>query len=80
MGMLMGSAAELWEFANPESELSKRLEASMQIVLHYGSRITYVGSLDDQLIPMESAIYSSAHHPHIYRAVFIDGRIHAPDL
>ncbi|KAH8880405.1 hypothetical protein GQ53DRAFT_755078 [Thozetella sp. PMI_491] len=80
MGILMGSAAELWEFANPESEVSKRLEASLKIVLDYGARITYVGSIDDQLIPMESAIYSPAHHPYIYRSVFIDGRIHAPDF
>ncbi len=53
MGMLMGSAAELWEFSNPESEVSKRLEASVQVVLNYGARITYVGSIDDQLVPLE---------------------------
>jgi hypothetical protein len=28
----------------------------------------------------QSAIYSPVHHPYVYRAVFIDGRIHAPDL
>jgi hypothetical protein len=53
MGMLMGSAAELWEFADPESEVSKRLEASTKAVLGYGARITYIGSIDDQLVPME---------------------------
>lgn len=53
VGMLMGSAAELWEFSNPESEVSKRLEASVQVVLSYGARITYVGSIDDQLVPLE---------------------------
>ena len=76
----MGSAAELWEFGNPESDVSKRLEASVRAILNYGARITFVGSIDDQLVPLESAIYTPAHHPHIYRAVFIDGRIHAPDL
>ncbi|KAK2604945.1 hypothetical protein N8I77_007835 [Diaporthe amygdali] len=80
MGMLMGSAAELWEFANSESEVSKRYEASLKTVLAYGVRITYIGSIDDQLVPIESAIYSPASHPYIYRAVFIDGRIHAPDF
>jgi hypothetical protein len=80
MGMLMGSAAELWEFANSESEVSKRYEVSLKAVLAYGVRITYVGSIDDQLVPIESAIYSPASHPYIYRAVFIDGRIHAPDF
>ncbi|KAK3934922.1 hypothetical protein QBC46DRAFT_398644 [Diplogelasinospora grovesii] len=80
MGRLMGSAAELWEFGDPESEVSQRLEVSIKAVLNYGCRITFVGSIDDQLVPLESAIYSSAHHPYIYRAVFIDGRIHAPDF
>nr|XP_036583617.1 uncharacterized protein CTRU02_06255 [Colletotrichum truncatum]KAF6792760.1 hypothetical protein CTRU02_06255 [Colletotrichum truncatum] len=80
MGILMGSANELWEFSNPDSDISKRYENALKEVLHYGVRITYIGSIDDQLVPMESAIYSPASHPYIYRAVFIDGRIHAPDF
>ncbi|KAK3692174.1 hypothetical protein B0T22DRAFT_446617 [Podospora appendiculata] len=80
MGMLMGSAAQLWEFSDPESEVSKRLEASTKAVLNFGARITFIGSMDDQVVPLESAIYTTAHHPYIYRAVFIDGRIHAPDF
>ncbi|KAH6636373.1 hypothetical protein F5144DRAFT_628429 [Chaetomium tenue] len=80
MGILMGTAAELWEFADPQSEVSKRLETSTTAVLNYGARLTYIGSIDDQLVPLESAIYAPVHHPYIYRAVFIDGRIHAPDF
>lgn len=80
MGMFMGSAAELWEFANSESEVSKRYEAALKRVLSHGARITYVGSIDDQLVPIESAIYSPATHPYVYRAIFIDGRLHAPDF
>ncbi|KAF7545714.1 hypothetical protein G7Z17_g8952 [Cylindrodendrum hubeiense] len=78
--LLMGSAAELWDFGNAESENSKRFEASLKHVLDYGARITFIGSIDDQLVPMESAVYSPADHPYIYRAVFIDGRVHAPDF
>ncbi|KAH6670236.1 hypothetical protein F5X68DRAFT_159139 [Plectosphaerella plurivora] len=80
MGMLMGTGAELWEFSNPDSDISQRYEAALKEVLEYGARITFVGSIDDQLVPMESAVYSPATHPYIYRAVFIDGRIHAPDF
>ncbi|KAI0844162.1 hypothetical protein F5Y00DRAFT_249349 [Daldinia vernicosa] len=80
MGMLMGSAAELWQFADPESEISKRYQHALEAVVNYGARITYIGSIDDQLVPMESAINAPASHPYIYRAVFIDGRIHAPDF
>ncbi|KAK3340352.1 hypothetical protein B0H65DRAFT_472073 [Neurospora tetraspora] len=78
--IIMGSAAELWEFGDPQREVSKKLEAAVKAVLSYGARITYIGSIDDQLVPFESAIYAPAHHPYIYRAVFIDGRIHAPDF
>ncbi len=53
MGILMGSAAELWEFSDPQSEVSKRLKASIKVVLSHGARITFVGSIDDQLVPLE---------------------------
>lgn len=43
-------------------------------------KLQYVGSIDDQVVPMESAVYSPASHPYIFRAVFIDGRLHAPDF
>ncbi|KAI1276618.1 hypothetical protein F5Y07DRAFT_366500 [Xylaria sp. FL0933] len=80
MGMLMGSAAELWQFADPASEVSQKYEHAVKTVVNYGARITYVGSIDDQLVPLESALYGAACHPYIYRAVFIDGRTHAPDF
>ncbi|KAI1777684.1 hypothetical protein F4818DRAFT_456779 [Hypoxylon cercidicola] len=80
MGMLMGSASELWQFADPESEISKRYQHALEEVVGYGARVTYIGSIDDQLVPMESSIYAPASHPYISRAVFIDGRVHAPDF
>ncbi|XP_044717510.1 uncharacterized protein HRG_09018 [Hirsutella rhossiliensis] len=78
--ILMGSAAELWDFGNPQSAISLRFETALKRILDYGARVTFIGSIDDQLVPMESAVYSPASHPYIYRAVFIDGRIHAPDF
>ena len=51
--LFSGSAGELFEFANPESNVSKRYEDSLRIVLKYGTRITYCGSIDDQLVSME---------------------------
>lgn len=53
LGILMGSAGELWDFANPESEISKRYEHSLKTILEYGVRVTYVGSIDDQVVPLE---------------------------
>lgn len=40
LGMLMGSAAELWQFADPGSEVSKRYEHALKKVVDYGARIT----------------------------------------
>ncbi|KAI6750138.1 hypothetical protein FGRA07_08231 [Fusarium graminearum] len=74
--LLMGSAAELWDFGNAESDNSKHFEHALKRVVDYGARVTFIGSIDDQL----SAVYSPANHPYIYRAVFIDGRVHAPDF
>lgn len=50
---LMGSAAELWDFGNPQSPNSQRFEASLKRVLDYGARVTFIGSIDDQVVPME---------------------------
>ena len=80
MGILMGSAAELWQFSNQESEVAKRYEHALKQIVEYGVRITFVGSIDDQLVPIDSAVYSPVNHPYICRAVFIDGRVHAPDF
>jgi hypothetical protein len=51
--ILLGSAAELWEFGDPQSANSQRFEASLKRVLDYGARVTFIGSIDDQLVPME---------------------------
>jgi hypothetical protein len=48
-----GSASELWEFGDPASANSQRFEVAMRRVLEYGARITFIGSIDDQLVPME---------------------------
>ncbi|RFU34962.1 hypothetical protein B7463_g1417, partial [Scytalidium lignicola] len=78
--LISGSAGELFDFANPESAVSKRYEDSLRVVLNYGVRVTFCGSIDDQLVSLESSIFSTVSHPYIYRAVFVDGRIHAPDF
>jgi hypothetical protein len=77
---ISGAAGELFEFADSESPISKRLDDSLRKIIQYGTKVSFVASIDDQLVSMESAIFSNASHPHIYRAVFVDGRIHAPDL
>ncbi|EMD58846.1 hypothetical protein COCSADRAFT_165101 [Bipolaris sorokiniana ND90Pr] len=74
------TAAELFEFTNPKSLVSQMYLAALDEVLRSGVRILYVGSIDDQLVSLESSTFSTLSHPYIYRAVFVDGRIHAPDF
>jgi hypothetical protein len=78
--ILTGSAKELFEFQRHDSPASKKYVQAIRTVLAQNVRICYVGSIDDQLVPLESSVMTNISHPHIYRAVFIDGRIHAPDF
>lgn len=51
-----GSASELWEFGDPGSANSQRFEIATRRVLEHGARITFVGSIDDQVVPMEVSV------------------------
>ena len=77
---ISGSAGELFEFSDPASTVSKSYLAALETVLRFGARVSFVGSIDDQLVSLESSIFASVSHPHIYRAVFIDGRVHTPNF
>ena len=48
-----GSAGELFDFANPDSSVSMRYADALGIALKYGVRVTYCGSIDDQVVPLE---------------------------
>ncbi|PLN76483.1 hypothetical protein BDW42DRAFT_20621 [Aspergillus taichungensis] len=77
---ISGSAGELFEFALPYSQVSKDYESALRNCLNFGVRISYVGSIDDQLVSLESSLFSPVTHPYVYRAVFVDGRVHAPSF
>lgn len=51
---LFGSTAtELFEFSRPDSKVSLMYEKALDIVLGHGVRISYIGSIDDQLVSLE---------------------------
>ncbi|KAJ5160010.1 uncharacterized protein N7482_007014 [Penicillium canariense] len=77
---ISGSAGELFDFELPFSKVSKDYEAALKCALDFGVRISYVGSIDDQLVSLESSLFSTIAHPYIYRSVFVDGRVHAPSF
>ncbi|KAK6350155.1 hypothetical protein TWF696_006399 [Orbilia brochopaga] len=75
-----GSAKELFEFSSPTSLVSQQYIESLTTVLAHGVKLVFVGSIDDQLVSLYSSTFSNISHPFIYRAVFVDGRVHAPDF
>lgn len=96
---ISGSAGELFDFAQPYSQVSKDYEAALDVALRFGVKVVYIGSIDDQLVSLEvsleirptfildganlnvqSSTFGAVSHPYIYRAVFVDGRAHAPDF
>ncbi|KAH0602753.1 uncharacterized protein H6S33_008403 [Morchella sextelata] len=78
--ILTGSAKELFEFQKPDSAPSQKYIQALEVILRHNVRVLYVGSIDDQLVPLESSTFANVTHPYIFRAVFVDGRVHAPDF
>lgn len=50
---ISGSAGELFEFALPYSKVSRDYESALRACIEFGVRISYVGSIDDQLVSLE---------------------------
>ena len=50
---LSGSASELFDFGDPDSKISKEYLAALETALKFGARVSYIGSIDDQLVSME---------------------------
>ncbi|ODV96744.1 hypothetical protein PACTADRAFT_48560 [Pachysolen tannophilus NRRL Y-2460] len=74
------SMLELFEFQNFDSLQSKKYLESLRIVVNNNVKICFVGSIDDQLVPLYSAIASHIEHPNIYRACYIDGSSNTPNF
>ncbi|KAG0304289.1 hypothetical protein BGZ98_005717 [Dissophora globulifera] len=67
------AAQELFEFMDSETEIARKYREALRIVLTSGIRFTVVASLEDQVVPLYSAVMTAIHHPSIVRAVYIDG-------
>ncbi|KAF9435816.1 hypothetical protein BGZ76_005470 [Entomortierella beljakovae] len=73
-------AQELFDFMDPGSDISKKYHEALKVVLSSGARITVVASLEDQVVPLHSAVMSSIYHPSIVRAVYINGATYQDDF
>ena len=75
-----GSALELFDFCDSNSKVSKSYAEALDICLRHNVRVTFIGSLDDQLVSLESSLHAPLSHPYVSRAVFIDGKVHVPNF
>lgn len=62
---ISGSAGELFDFARPESQVSKDYRAALSVALRFGVKILYIGSIDDQLVSLEASLLQSCQNTYM---------------
>ncbi|KAL4246935.1 hypothetical protein ABKN59_007706 [Abortiporus biennis] len=67
------AAKELFDFQDTETQLSKDYVKALRTVMDHGAKMVYVASLNDQVVPIYSGLFTAASHPRILRALYIDG-------
>ncbi|CAG8786800.1 17642_t:CDS:2, partial [Dentiscutata erythropus] len=67
---------ELFEFMDSESAVAKKYRQALNIVIQKGVKLVYVASMDDQVVPLYSGIFTGVDHPSIMRAVYVDGPLY----
>lgn len=68
---------ELNKFGSPQSVAYKQ---SMQILVNANVKICFIGSINDLLVPLYSALASHMFHPNIFRACYIDRSSNTPNF
>ena len=66
------SLNELFELTKFDSTQSVVYKESIQTIINVNVKICFIGSINDQLVPLYSALASHIFHPNIYRACYID--------
>ncbi|KAI9493652.1 hypothetical protein BDB00DRAFT_821992 [Zychaea mexicana] len=73
------AARELFDFMDSNSVISQKFRESLGSILNSGVKMVLVGSLQDQVVPLYSAILAGVSHPNILRAVYIDKHVYTDD-
>ncbi|KAG0663802.1 hypothetical protein C6P44_001503 [Monosporozyma unispora] len=63
---------ELFELQKYDSLQSKKLIQALRTVIANNVKLTFIASINDQLVPLYSSFCIFARHPNIFRATFID--------
>ncbi|CCG25791.1 hypothetical protein CORT_0C04180 [Candida orthopsilosis Co 90-125] len=66
------SLNELFELTKFDSSQSVVYKESIRTIINVNVKICFIGSINDQLVPLYSALASHLFHPNIYRACYID--------
>jgi hypothetical protein len=74
------SLLELFQFQNFESLQSRKYIESLKNLIRHNVKILFIGSIDDQLVPLYSAIAQHVQHPNLFKAVYIDHSTKTPDF
>ncbi|KIJ30480.1 hypothetical protein M422DRAFT_36545, partial [Sphaerobolus stellatus SS14] len=67
------AARELFDFQDSESLVSKAYVTALGNALQHEVKFTYIASMNDQVVPIYSGVFTTAGHPLILRALYIDG-------
>ncbi|WWC92594.1 uncharacterized protein L201_007553 [Kwoniella dendrophila CBS 6074] len=67
------AARELFEFQDSTSAVSVAYQKALSMVLENEVRVVLLASLNDQVVPIYGASFSTATHPLLLRALYVDG-------
>ncbi|KAI9279299.1 hypothetical protein BY458DRAFT_487940 [Sporodiniella umbellata] len=73
------AARELFEFMDSESAISKKYHEALIYILNSKVKMVMTGSMQDQVVPLHSAVMSNLNHPSILRYIYIDGHFYSSD-
>lgn len=74
------SLMELFQFQNFDSPNSKEFLKSITLLVTNDIKISFVGSINDQLVPLYSSHALHVRHPNIFRATYVDGDSNTPEF
>nr|XP_018260063.1 uncharacterized protein I303_06980 [Kwoniella dejecticola CBS 10117]OBR82221.1 hypothetical protein I303_06980 [Kwoniella dejecticola CBS 10117] len=67
------AARELFEFQDSTSAVSIAYQKALSMVLENEVKVVLLASLNDQVVPIYGASFSTATHPLLLRALYVDG-------
>ncbi|CAI4038294.1 hypothetical protein SMKI_04G6360 [Saccharomyces mikatae IFO 1815] len=65
------SLRELFEFQNRNFKLSQQFLTALNILVNADLKISMIGSLNDQVVPLYSSLCIFLQHPNIFRALYV---------